>query len=67
MHRPEGPPTNGERALLPDVGDPSTTVGRVDRGGPWGNPELDARSAFRRWSDPSYRYYVLGFRLARSL
>ena len=41
--------------------------GRVDRGGTWGNHERDARSAFRRWSDPTYRYYVLGFRLARSL
>ncbi len=66
-HRPEGPPTDGARALVPDVSQASTTIGRVDRGGTWGNHELDARSAFRRWSDPSYRYYVLGFRLARSV
>ncbi|MCB9596830.1 MAG: SUMF1/EgtB/PvdO family nonheme iron enzyme [Sandaracinaceae bacterium] len=65
--RPEGPPTDGDRARLPDLSDPSSAVGRVDRGGTWGNHERDARSAFRRWSDPSYRYYVLGFRLARSV
>ncbi|MEZ4337823.1 MAG: bifunctional serine/threonine-protein kinase/formylglycine-generating enzyme family protein [Sandaracinaceae bacterium] len=67
VHRPEGPPTDGERARRPDLADAPPTAGRVDRGGTWGNHELDARSAFRRWSDPTYRYYVLGFRLARSL
>lgn len=66
-YRPEGPPTDRERVVLPDVSDTSSTVGRVDRGGTWGNHELDARSALRRWSDPSYRFYVLGFRLVRSL
>jgi len=64
---PEGPAAEGGRAQIPETVDIQSSRGRVDRGGSWGNHERDARSAYRRWSDPSYRYYVLGFRLTRSL
>jgi len=39
----------------------------VLRGGSWGvNPQL-SRAAYRNWSAPDDRYYVIGFRLARML
>jgi formylglycine-generating enzyme required for sulfatase activity/serine/threonine protein kinase len=38
---------------------------RVFRGGGWLHDPRDARSAYRDWSSPGYRYDFLGFRLAR--
>ena len=40
---------------------------RVLRGGSWGNEPVNVRSAFRHRGDPVYRFYVYGFRLARTL
>ena len=40
---------------------------RVLRGGSWGNEPVNVRSAFRNRGDPVYRFYVYGFRLARTL
>ena len=46
---------------------PSTGSRRVHRGGSWNHYPGGARVANRYGSDPGYRYYSLGFRLARSL
>ncbi|CAA7627866.1 Sulfatase modifying factor 1 (fragment) [Candidatus Terasakiella magnetica] len=40
---------------------------RVYRGGSWGDPPRRLPSAFRSRYDPDYRFYTLGFRLARTL
>lgn len=40
---------------------------RVLRGGSWGNPVQDLRSANRAPNDPSYRSVVVGFRVARDV
>ena len=40
---------------------------RVDRGGSWGNDPQNLRSADRFRSEPSVRYGILGFRVARTL
>jgi formylglycine-generating enzyme required for sulfatase activity len=39
---------------------------RVSRGGSWGNEASYARSAFRNFGDPDYRFNLFGFRPARS-
>ena len=36
---------------------------RVNRGGSWLNSARRCESSYRRWSSPSYRYFILGFRL----
>lgn len=36
------------------------------RGGSWDGLPVGVRSAYRYWVDPPYRYFYLGFRLARS-
>jgi len=46
---------------------PSTGSPRVARGGSWSNNPRCARVAVRLRHAPGYRYYYLGFRLARSL
>ncbi|MDR3334599.1 MAG: SUMF1/EgtB/PvdO family nonheme iron enzyme [Treponema sp.] len=43
----------------------SSGTNRVGRGGSWTSNGQDLRSASRGSSTPSYRYYYLGFRLAR--
>jgi formylglycine-generating enzyme required for sulfatase activity len=45
---------------------PATGTSRVLRGGSWGSVAIDARSAFRVISTPSYRSSGIGFRLART-
>ncbi len=40
---------------------------RVYRGGSWGNSPQNLRSAFRLRDVPSYRYGIIGFRVARTL
>ena len=42
-------------------------VSRVYRGGSWNNFAEDARGAVRYKNSPDFRYFWLGFRLARSL
>jgi formylglycine-generating enzyme required for sulfatase activity len=39
---------------------------RVLRGGSWGSIPLICRSAFRSGNHPAYRYFVVGFRVARA-
>ena len=50
-----------------DPSGPSSGSYRVYRGGSWDSPTGNCRSAFRGRYDPGYRYYDLGFRLARGL
>jgi formylglycine-generating enzyme required for sulfatase activity len=45
-------------------GDPSR---RVLRGGSWNNSLPFLRSAERDWYKPSYRIYITGFRIARTI
>jgi len=40
---------------------------RVLRGGSWGNYPWVLRSAYRLWFDAGDRYFILGFRVARTL
>jgi formylglycine-generating enzyme required for sulfatase activity len=49
--------------------DPVVSSGstRVIRGGSWGSSARGLRSAYRRGYSPSNRYYVLGFRLVRTI
>lgn len=49
---------------MPD--DDSVGSGRVFRGGGWLHGAEDLRSAFRFGFEPSYQYFDLGFRVARS-
>ncbi len=39
---------------------------RVLRGGSWNGSARNARSAFRNWSTPDYRYSFIGFRVSRT-
>ena len=43
---------------------PSTGTARVLRGGSWINGGRNLRSAYRNWDSPSFRDWILGFRLA---
>ncbi|MDR1903248.1 MAG: formylglycine-generating enzyme family protein, partial [Treponema sp.] len=43
----------------------SSGSSRVLRGGGWSNPAGSVRSAFRFLNTPSYRDFILGFRLVR--
>ncbi len=45
---------------------PSTGSLRVRRGGFWSNNAANLRAAVRDWYTPSFRYFVLGFRLVRT-
>ena len=47
--------------------DKSSCSLRVLRGGSWINDPQNVRSAYRYRSTPDNRYYVIGFRLARTL
>ena len=47
--------------------DPTDCALRVLRGGSWRDYLASVRSAARDYFDPEYRYYIIGFRLARSL
>jgi formylglycine-generating enzyme required for sulfatase activity len=40
---------------------------RVLRGGSWFDYPVSLRSASRNWAQPDYRYYMFGFRVARTL
>ena len=42
-----------------------TEVERVNRGGSWYGSALYARVAFPDANDPGFRFYILGFRLAK--
>ncbi len=44
---------------------PLRAAGRVIRGGGWGIDPRYARSAFRDWDTPEFRFIGLGFRVAR--
>jgi formylglycine-generating enzyme required for sulfatase activity len=44
---------------------PSQAASRVIRGGSWYNGPHGCRSAYRDWNAPGYRYFNLGFRVAR--
>ncbi len=55
----EGAPTDGSAWTS---GDDSQ---RVFRGGAWGHSPRDMRSANRLWDSSDFRYFNLGFRLAR--
>jgi formylglycine-generating enzyme required for sulfatase activity len=44
---------------------PESGSSRSHRGGYWYGDENDCRCAYRRYNDPDYSYYSLGFRLAR--
>ncbi len=44
-----------------------STDGRVYRGGSFGNPASDIRSAFRNFNVPTNRRITIGFRLAKTL
>jgi len=46
---------------------PASGSGRVYRGGGWLDDARFARVAFRYWIFPINRYYILGFRLVRSV
>ncbi len=50
-----------------DYTGPSTGANRVFRGGSWYNYARYCRSAYRKSYPPDTRYYLLGFRLVRSL
>jgi formylglycine-generating enzyme required for sulfatase activity len=43
---------------------PGFGVNRVFRGGSWGMPAGQCRSAYRVWNRPGYRDYSVGFRVA---
>ena len=55
----------GKSPLADPQGPPQGLV-RVPRGGVWRNPAKSCRSATRSGNHPSYRFFYLGFRLARS-
>lgn len=46
---------------------PSTGDYRVRRGGSWKHVPFYARSAFRNWDSPTFRYDVLGFRCVQDV
>ena len=46
---------------------PSSGSSRVSRGGSWSSTARDCRVSFRFYSNPEFRYYYLGFRLACGL
>jgi formylglycine-generating enzyme required for sulfatase activity len=52
-------------ALTLDPGGPSTATDRVVRGGCWYDSGRVCRSALRHWFKPDFRYFNLGFRVAR--
>jgi len=45
---------------------PSSGQPRVLRGGSWRDYEYDVRAAYRLGNEPSYSYYHIGLRCARS-
>ena len=55
----------GSSSAIDPIG-PSAGSSRVLRGGSWYNSASGARSAYRNYYDPGYRYYRLGFRLVSS-
>ena len=55
-----------ETKVTDPTGD-NTASFRVSRGGSWGGSPRGARVAGRSWVSPSFRYDILGFRVARSL
>ena len=56
----------GTGAVSDPVGADSGSI-RVRRGGSWYNTASDCRSAYRGDYVPSFRYYIIGFRLVRTL
>ncbi|GMV40670.1 MAG: hypothetical protein AMXMBFR64_23860 [Myxococcales bacterium] len=59
-----------ETGPVTDVGGPvcsSTGADRVVRGGSWGADARNVRAALRVRNDPAGRYFVVGFRAARSI
>lgn len=53
-------------STVTDPTGPSSGSGRVIRGGGWGNPAQDLRSANRGYVGPDNRHSFVGFRLART-
>ncbi len=63
--REDGPPTDGDRIVIP--GPPfDPEVARVYRGGDWYGLAVHARAAYRAWNKPRTKNYSMGFRLCRS-
>jgi formylglycine-generating enzyme required for sulfatase activity len=60
----EGSPTDGSSREIIEGCDCSL---RVLRGGAWDKAPQYVRSAFRHRNTPDYRYFTIGFRLARTL
>lgn len=54
------------RGAVTDPRGPSTSAGRVIRGGSWLDTAHDCRAANRGWHSPASHYIALGFRLART-
>jgi formylglycine-generating enzyme required for sulfatase activity len=54
------------RSPAADPTGPDTGADRVLRGGSWDFGPDDSRSADRDWSTPVNRYYLTGFRVART-
>jgi formylglycine-generating enzyme required for sulfatase activity len=63
---PQGPPTDGDRVVVPDVVDDDPELPRAYRGGDWYGLAVHARAAYRAWNKAKARNYSLGFRLCRS-